>query len=48
MAPVHQSWIHGMLEGLDRADLNALHGLLGKLKKSFVKAQDEIESEEGM
>lgn len=39
MAPVHQKWIHGMLEGLGRDELEALHDLLGKLKDSCAQAQ---------
>ena len=34
MTPAHESWINGMLEGLDNDDIGHLHDLLGKLKKS--------------
>ena len=34
MTPAHESWIHGMLEGLDKDDIGHLHLLLGKLKIS--------------
>ena len=34
MTPAHESWINGMLEGLDKDDIGHLHHLLGKLKIS--------------
>ena len=34
MTPAHESWINGMLEGLDKDDIGHLHHLLGKLKLS--------------
>ena len=34
MTPAHESWISGMLEGLNQADIGHLHHLLGKLKIS--------------
>lgn len=47
MAPVHQKWIHGMLEGLGRDELEALHDLLGKLKDSCVQARGNGNQGEG-
>ena len=47
MAPVHQIWIHGMLEGLGRDELEALHDLLGKLKDSCVQARGNGNQGEG-
>ncbi len=34
MTPAHESWINGMLEGLDEDEIGRLHHLLGKLKIS--------------
>ena len=34
MTPAHESWVNGMLEGLDKDDIGHLNHLLGKLKTS--------------
>ena len=34
MTPAHETWINGMLEGLDKDEIGHLHHLLGKLKIS--------------
>ncbi|CAN7462915.1 MarR family transcriptional regulator [Phenylobacterium sp. LjRoot225] len=42
LAEAHHAWIHGMFAGMTRADLDALYGLLAKLKSSIAaEAADE-------
>src|ERR1700740_3563511 len=44
LAEAHHAWIHGMLGGMERADLEALYKLLAKLKSSIAA---ETADEEG-
>lgn len=41
MTPAHARWIDELMGGLDRADLEALHALLGRLKHSIGDAGED-------
>ncbi len=45
MIPIHQALVERQLSGMSRADLRALHVLLGKLKDSFKTAETAKERE---